>query len=97
MRWIVTITLSAGLLLGCESEEAEQDTPPQTSEPAAVEQEVASPEGTDEPQPAPTPPPEALPVPADFEAEMEKSITEKNYKAELKELENAVASDEPSE
>lgn len=95
MRWIAVAMLSVGLLAGCESDEAEQETPPQTTEPSAAEQESASEEVAAEPQPAPAPPPEALPVPSDFEAEMEKSITEKNYKAELKELESALEADEP--
>ena len=84
LKWM--LALGAGSLMGvacggeAEPEEAPTETPAETAEaPTEETAEAADGEGEAEAEISAA----AIPVPADFEAEMNEQVTGENYRAEL--------------
>lgn len=93
---IAALLGAAALCLGCESDRPKSPAVKPAAKPAASQPTPSASKAADKSTPAATAmaePDEApLPVPADFEAEADRQITEKTYKAELEKIEKAITS-----
>lgn len=80
--------------VGCGGE-GEKATPATSPNAAAPVQAPAAPAVVEAPAPAPVKPPTAdeLPVPEDFEAQVEGAISAKNYKAQFAQIDHEIEKD----